>query len=139
MSTCITVWIDHASALIADFLNGEPRITTVVSDAESHHRSTGQAGVPPPGHIGGNVESHYENRRGEHLRRFYDQVIQRAGNCDALLIMGPGEAKHEFVRRMDHHSTPPGRTVQIEVAPRLTEGQLKARLREFVSAAAEPK
>jgi hypothetical protein len=53
------VWIDHANARIVRLTNGEePAFTSILSDVEPHHRSTGQTGVPPPGHIGGNTQSH---------------------------------------------------------------------------------
>ncbi len=37
------------------------------------------------------------------LNAYYDRVIAAVANLDALLILGPGEAKGEFKKRLDRH------------------------------------
>jgi Bacterial archaeo-eukaryotic release factor family 10 len=133
----MAVWIDHASARLFELRNGEPpRVSTMNSGAESQHRSTGQSGVPPPGHIGGNSESHYQNRREGQLHRFYDEVIERLLNCDALLILGPGEAKHELIGRMERRPGLQPRDMKTETVSRLSDPQIAEKLRQFAASTA---
>lgn len=126
----VGVWIDHASARIVELTAGRaPAFKTLLSHAESRHRSTGQSGVPPPGHIGGNTESHYQNRREEHLHRFYDQVLESITSADGLAIMGPGEAKSELLTRMERINGLRARALQTETTTRLSDEQILARVK----------
>ena len=130
----VAVWIDHASARMVELTNGQqPKFTTIQSQVEPRHRSTGQWGVPPPGHIGGNTESHDQNRREEQFHRFYDLVLEKLSNCDGLLIMGPGEAKHELIGRMKRMPQLHARVLKTETASRMSNPQMAARLRLFAA------
>jgi hypothetical protein len=129
----IGVWIDHALAKIAKHTEGqEPRFKTLISHVEPHYRS-GHSGVRRRGHVGGSEERHLENRRQEHLHRFYDRVIEEIRGCRAYKIMGPGEAKGELLRRIASKRgvEPP---VKVETASKLTDRQLLARVRALADA-----
>ena len=47
-------------------------------------------------------EKRYEERYGQHLEQYYDEVISQLGQPEALLIFGPGEAKLQLKERLSH-------------------------------------
>lgn len=124
------VWLDHARAHVVEIdalggMHGE----TIESDVEGHHRSFGQSGVSPPGHVGGNPESHYEHRRAEELKRYYREVIRRIEDGTQILVMGPGEAKYELERELRRRPELLAHVVGFETADRLSFEQIAARTR----------
>lgn len=124
------VWLDHARAHLVEIdAAGGVRGDTIESDVEAHHRSFGQGGVAPPGHVGGNPESHYEHRRAEELKRYYREVIRRIEDGALILVMGPGEAKYELERELRRRPEVLSRVVGFETAGRLSFEQIAARTR----------
>jgi hypothetical protein len=101
---------------------------------ESHRTATVGSGAhsPEPGSRGRDVEGPV---RDEQLQSFYDRVIAKVLDCDALLLLGPGDAKDELVVRLARHRGLRARLVHSETAPRLSDSQFLARLRRFAAAA----
>jgi hypothetical protein len=64
------------------------------------------------------------------LNTFYDAVIAKTGSAGALYIFGPGEAKGELKRRLEHRKLA-SRIAAIEAADKLTDPQIAAKAREF--------
>jgi hypothetical protein len=129
----IGVWIDHALAKIVEHVEGgEPRFKSVASHVEPHHRS-GPSGVREVGHVGGGGIRHFENRRQEQLLRFYDRVIEEIRGCRSYMIMGPGEAKGELLRRLAGKQGMP-EPVKVETVSKLTDNQILALVRKLADA-----
>ena len=63
------------------------------------------------------------------LNAFYDNVSSHVHEASSLFILGPGEAKGEFRKRLEHER-PSGRTVHVETADKLTHPQIAAKVRE---------
>lgn len=117
----IGIWIDHREAVIVSQAEGVTTTATVASGVDGHPRFSA-----PRGAAG---EKHYEARHEQQLDRFYDDVIGRLGTPDALLIIGPGEARLELTARLAHTAALPACTVDVEAADRLTEPQVVARVK----------
>ena len=96
--------------------------TTLESDVDAHPRYSGQQD--------GGGEKKYEERHRQRLEHYYDEVIGKLGQPEALLIFGPGEAKLELKERLRRVKTPVARTVDIETADKLTEPQIVAKVKE---------
>ncbi len=128
------VWISHGQAQLVQLRGAAPAefMRIQADEVESTHRSFGQGGVgPAPRHVGGNVESRYARRRDQELRRYYDGVISALRPTDQVLILGPGEAKTEFVKRLQIRRPALARkVVAVESADRLTRGEFTGRVRE---------
>ena len=62
------------------------------------------------------VESHHNGRMTkEHLRKFYHDVAQSLHGSQAILLMGPGQAKEEFKNHCeDHHHEVNSAIVKVE-------------------------
>ena len=121
MSDKVGIWIDHKRAVIVSASAG--RVTTSMeSELEAHPHFGGQQN--------GGGEKKYEERRGQDLDRYYDEVISHLGDADGLLILGPGEAKLELKARLDRSKAHAGRTVEVATTDKLTDPQIVARVKE---------
>jgi stalled ribosome rescue protein Dom34 len=140
MAKHMGIWLDHAIARIAT-MDGEtpPLFVRIESGVESQHRSFGQTGTGVPGNIGGNPERHYQNRRENELRRYYDRVIHAMQPAQHVVVMGPGEAKTELRRELERHPQVASKVVAFEPADKLTDAEFIARTRQAMQAMPRPK
>jgi hypothetical protein len=67
---------------------------------------------------------------GQHLDRYYDEVITQLGQPEALLIFGPGEAKLQLKERLGRSKALSDRIVGIETTDKLTDPQIIAKVKE---------
>ena len=63
------------------------------------------------------------------LNTYYDEVLKSLQGVGALLILGPGEAKGEFQKRLKSQKFP-AETVELQTADKLTDRQVVARVRQ---------
>ena len=122
MNNKVGIWIDHKKAVIVSASEGRVTTRTMESDVDAHPRYTGQQDS------GG--AQNYEERHGQQLDRYYDEVISQLGQPEALLIFGPGEAKLELKARLSRSKTSFEHTVDIETADKLTDPQIVAKVKE---------
>jgi stalled ribosome rescue protein Dom34 len=120
MKRGVAVWIDHREAVIAA-ISGEVEATSrLESNIEKHVRfSSGEGGA----------EDQRDKRYANHLREYYDAVISRIGNADAILLLGPGEAKHELEKRLRDVGFGT-QIVGVETVDKLTDHLIAARARQ---------
>jgi stalled ribosome rescue protein Dom34 len=124
MKKAVGVWIDHREAVIirvADEGEGEA-IQRISAEVEPHGRFSAHA-------PGGSPEDRRDRRFGEHLHRYYDEVIAAIRDADVMLIVGPGEAKGELAQRLEHAKLH-DRIVGIETVDKLTDRQIVAKIRQ---------
>lgn len=129
MADNVGVWIDHRHAVIVRASANGVSSATLESHIGSHNRYSARAGAPSQEGLheeGG--EKKYEQRYGQELNRYYDEVIDQLGQPEAVLILGPGEAKLQLKERMsrDRFRAPVG----IETTDKLTEAQIVAKVKE---------
>jgi len=131
MNHNVGIWIDHKRAVIVSVSAEGVTARTLESDAGPHGRYSGRAGYPTPdGPQSGGGEKKYEQRYGQHLDRYYDEVIGQLGQPEALLIFGPGEAKLQLKERLSHSRELSERIVGIETTDSLTDPQIVAKVKE---------
>jgi hypothetical protein len=95
------VWIDHHKAVVVLLTDGEQEMLQFLSDHDAAARSP--AGLRPKNSYTPNdfvVEGKRERKVTIQLHEYYDEVIACVRNAQAILILGPGEAKGEFRSRM---------------------------------------
>lgn len=114
MQTPVGLWIDHKKAVIV-FLTGEDEeIKLIKSELEKPQQSP--------------TDDVRQREWTEDLNRYYDEVIASLRKAETILIVGPGEAKGELKKRLEH--TPlKGREITVETVGRLTENQIVAKVR----------
>ena len=66
---------------------------------------------------------------GNHLNSYYDEVIAVIRGADSIQILGPGEAKGELEKRLEHEGLK-AHILAIETADKMTDRQISAKVRE---------
>jgi hypothetical protein len=78
---------------------------------------------------GGRGEKKYEERYGQQLDQYYDEVIRQLGEPEALLIFGRGEAKLQLGARLSRSKALAERLAGIETTDKLTDPQIVAKVK----------
>ena len=71
------------------------------------------------------------------LKTFYNEVIACIRDAEAILIVGPGEAKGEFIKRLKSNELR-GRIVELETTDKMTDRQLAAKVDLNISPRVSP-
>jgi hypothetical protein len=125
------IWIDHRKAVIVSVSGDHVAAKTLESKVGPHSRYSGRAGsTMPEGPQDEGGEKKYEERYREHLDQYYDEVISGLGQPEALLILGPGEAKLQLKERLSHSKALSACRVAIETTDKLTDSQIVAKVKE---------
>lgn len=126
MSRNAGLWIDHKEAVIvfAATAAGAPEETKrMMSGMEKHVRYSGHAASD------GVAEDRRDHQYATHLDRYYDEVIAQLHDAKSILIFGPGEAKGEFKKRLEHKGLSE-RIEGVETTDKMTDNQIAAKVRE---------
>ena len=120
------VWIDHKEAIIVFAATGADtaeETKKMQSGMEKHVRYSGREASE------GISEDHRDRQYATHLNQYYDDVITQLHDATSILIFGPGEAKGEFKKRLEHKG-PDARIVGVETTDKMTDNQIAAKVRE---------
>src|SRR5450759_1206368 len=110
MKRDVAVWIDHREAVIAA-ISGEVEATSrLESNIEKRVRFlSGEGGA----------EDQRDKRYANHLREYYDAVVSRIGDADAILLLGPGarrSPRHRYARAGSYRRRPLHRAQRCDSA-----------------------
>jgi len=122
MKTYVGLWIDHRKAVIVALRDKEENVSEVPSGMEKHVRYSGQASE-------GAGEDQRDMRFAGHLHKYYEKIVSRIRDADAILILGPGEAKGELKTCLEGEALG-GRIVGIETVDKMTVRQIAAKVRQ---------
>jgi stalled ribosome rescue protein Dom34 len=115
MNTRVGLWIDHKKAIVV-FLTGEnEKIKLIRSFLEKPKQSS--------------ADDKQQREWTEDLNQYYDEVILSLHEAEAILIVGPGEAKGELRDCLERKPLA-GREITVETVGRLTENQVVAKVRQ---------
>ena len=64
-------------------------------------------------------------------------MIDHLGPVDEILILGPGQAKHELNNRIEHHKGLKGKVMDLVSAPEISELELITQAEAFFKSLAE--
>ena len=120
ISRRVAIWIDHREAILIAFRGEE-----VIGEEELFSEAE------PRTHGGGWAQHRIEAHRHEMLKHYYEEVIEHLGPVDEILILGPGQAKHELHQRIEHHKGLRGKVMTVRGTSRLTEQEVVAEAEEF--------
>jgi stalled ribosome rescue protein Dom34 len=123
MENKIGVWIDHQKAVIVSFSEKGEEIHEISSAMEKHVRFSG--GVQQV-----SAEDQRDRRFAGHLNKYYDKVVSYIRDADSILILGPGEAKGEFEKRLCAESFS-DRIVGIETVDKMPYHEFAEKVREY--------
>jgi hypothetical protein len=122
MTTEIGLWIDHRKAVIVKIKDKEEEVKEITSHMEKHVRFRDNASEVSAG------EDVRDRKFGNHLNAFYDKVIDVIRDADSIQIFGPGEAKGELEKRIEHEGLK-ARILAIETVDKMTDRQIAAKVR----------
>ncbi len=124
MKRKIGLWIDHRKAIIVFITDEGEKIKKIASGMEKHVRfSSGDASEI------GSTEDVRDRQFENHLNAYYDEIIAAVRDADAIHIFGPGEAKGELQKRMEHEGLNI-HILAIETADKMTDRQISAKVQE---------
>jgi stalled ribosome rescue protein Dom34 len=125
------IWIDHRKAVIVTLDEAKQPIAVIESRAERHLERAGDSPLHGP-YEAHQVPADDKQQRifTAELNRYYDQVIGAVRHLNSLLIMGPGEAKTEFAKRLDQEHLS-DHVVGIETVDKMTDMQIAAKVHKF--------
>ena len=124
------VWIDHHKAVVVLLTDeGEDRLQ-ILSDHDAAAPSP--AGIRLKNSYTPNdfvAEGKRERKVMIHLDEYYDEVINCVRDAQAILILGPGEAKGEFRRRIATTKLR-GHVAEMKTVDKLTDRQIAEYVRQ---------
>lgn len=125
MNRKVGLWIDHSEAVIVSLTGNLGEVKSIPSEIEKYVRlSDGAQKI--------SMEEMRKRRVTNRLKKYYDEVISLVKDAESILIVGPGDAKFEFKKRLDSEKYY-RRTVNLETADKMTEPQIAARVRGYYS------
>jgi hypothetical protein len=124
MKKQVGLWIDHRKAVIVIVTDDGEEITEIASNMEKHVRFTGGTASED-----GSTEDVRDRQFGNHLNSYYDRVVAVLHGADSIQIFGPGEAKGELRKRLEHEGFK-GQVLAIETVDKMTDRQIAAKVRE---------
>ena len=118
----VGLWIDHRKTVVVTLSGKTEEIIQIPSGLDKHVRYSGEAEE-----ISG--EDQRDRRFSDHLSKYYDEVISHVRDAESILILGPGEAKGEFVKRLQREDLG-ARIVDIETVDKMTDREIAVRVRQ---------
>lgn len=130
MKKDIGLWIDHREAIIVILTDGGEEIKHITSNNRKHVRYSGSShSKTPDGSKEATPEDQRDRKFGNRLNKFYDEIIASIRGADSIQIFGPGEAKGELEKRIQHEVLK-AHILAIETVDKMTDRQISAKVRE---------
>jgi hypothetical protein len=126
----IGIWIDHREAIIVILTNEREEIKHILSKNSKHIRYSGSSHSKTPDGLKEVASEDQRDRKFENdLNLFYDEIFAFIRDADTIQIFGPGEAKGELGKRIEHDGIK-AHVLAIETTDKMTEHQIAAKVRE---------
>ena len=118
------LWIDHRKAVIVIVTDAGEEIKKITSGVEKDVRFTGGDGSEH-----GSTEDMRDRQFQNHLNAYYDDVIAVIREADSIQVFGPGEAKGELEKRLEHAGLKE-HVLAIETVDKMSDRQIASKVRE---------
>ena len=120
------VWIDHHRAVVVLIKENGEEVRQIKSNVDKPSALAGGSGS---NHSYRRPEDTQEHKFMNQLNTYYDEVRTCLRDADSILILGPGEAKGEFQKRLKSKKFP-AHVVDLKTADKMTDRQIAAKVRE---------
>jgi stalled ribosome rescue protein Dom34 len=135
MATKAGVWIDHAKAIVVLLADQGEEVKRIKSDIKKPARTATGARMKnsytPNDFV---AEDRQDRKVTAHLNTYYDEVIACIRNAEAIVILGPGEAKGELKKRIKSKKLRAS-VADLETADKMTDRQVAITVREHFETA----
>jgi stalled ribosome rescue protein Dom34 len=123
MKKKVGLWIDHKKAVIFSLADEGAELKRISSDVISTDQPSVRSQKEP-------AEKHQDARFTGHLNKYYDEIISCINDAESILIFGPGEAKIELKKRLEHMELHK-HIVGFEITDKMTDNQIVAKVRQY--------
>jgi hypothetical protein len=120
----VMIWVGHRAAVVAVFVGSFPSDWLEVC-----------CDGPHPERIRSWLVYGLETHARGTLKSFHDEIIQHLKPADSILLLGPGQPKHQLAKFINDHSGRMGSIAQTHTMPRLDGPELIACAEAFFGAA----
>ena len=117
------LWIDHRKAVIVTITEDGLETKQIQSNMEKHVRFSSGSSED------GSAEDMRDRQFANRLSDFYDEVIAAIRDVESILIIGPGEAKGELVKRLERDEIGV-QIVRLETVDKMTDRQIAEKVRQ---------
>ncbi len=118
------LWIDHRKAVIVMVSDEGEETKEISSNMEGNVHAPGRSRSEES-----STEDIRDRQFGNQLDRYFDEVVAVVRNADTILIFGPGEAKGELTKHLEHAGIK-GLVLEMETEDKMTDAQIAAKVRE---------
>jgi hypothetical protein len=126
----IGLWLDHQEAIVVSLTDGREEVKHIRSGSGKHMRYSGSShSKTPVGLKEVTSEDQRDRKFGNQLNQYYDEIIAAIHDADSIQIFGPGEAKGELEKRLEHEGLK-AHTLAVETADKMTDRQISAKVRQ---------
>jgi stalled ribosome rescue protein Dom34 len=130
MTTTAGLWIDHRKAVIAIVSAEGEETMEIKSNVEKQPgRYEGIRSTVPYDAQQVKADDIHEREFMGHLDQFYARVVEAVRDSESILIFGPGEAKGEFKKHLEHAKVK-ARILTMETTDKMTDRQIAAKVRD---------
>ena len=131
MKTTAGLWIDHRKAVIAIVTAEGEEILEIRSNVEKQPgRFAGVRSTTPYESKLVKADDTRERKFTGDLNQYYAEVIAAIRDAESILIFGPGEAKGELKKRLEHAKLGE-HIIAMETTDKMTDRQVTAKVREY--------
>ena len=124
------VWIDHHRAVVVLLTDDGEDVLQFLAEPDASSQSAGHIRLKHSYTRNDFVaEDRRERKVMAHLNDYYDEVVACVRNAQAILILGPGEAKGEFRKRIATKKLR-GHVAEMKTADKLSDRQIAEYVRQ---------
>ena len=125
----VGLWIDHRKTVIVTIENEVEVTREIDSNMEKHVRFSNSTRSKSSSNLQGSTAEDMRDRQfGDHLNKYYEEIISIIRGADSILIFGPGEAKVELENLLKSEELG-DHIVGIETVDKMTDNQIAAKVR----------
>ncbi len=128
----VGLWLDQRTAYL--IWDGSDKIHTIESNIRARTHYSGGIRIGGTYNQARDSELRHNDRYQHQLHEYFEKIVQAIKDAEAIYIFGPGEARMELENMLRKDKTLRDRVLKVEASDNLTEGQMRARVREFYQA-----
>ena len=130
MKTTVGLWIDHRKAVITIVSAEKEETLEIRSNVEKQPGRYAGVRSTTPYKKRVPADGSRERKFMGDLNQYYAEVIAAIRDAESILIFGPGEAKGELMKRLEHAKLG-GQIIAMETTDKMTDRQIAAKVREY--------
>lgn len=128
------VWLDKNKALIVTLENNKESLKIIPSNVEHYHVYGGSGTRFKGGPQDVVQDRKYLEREKHQLKKYFENIISKIKNTDALVLFGPGETQVKLQKKIsDNYKELYEKLLANEKTDSMTYNQVKAWTRDFFS------